>query len=99
MNPILEEYLWNNIENCADYRYDPCRVKHGKTAREVIKEMLEMRLIQSPKQAWCTLEKWLKKRKWNYGTSLDLGWKEIRHLNYFISEEAKRLYGIYNKEK
>ncbi len=57
----LEEYLWNNMG--------------ARLPRDVIQEMMDRRLINSPKQAYRTLEKWVKQRKYEYGVCIDLGWK------------------------
>lgn len=48
----------------------------GNTPRDTIKAMLDVGLIESPKQAWRTLEKWANKDMYDYGVSLDLGWLE-----------------------
>lgn len=71
MKAELEDYLWNRIDRDCDPIIFP---------RQVIIQMLEKGLIVSPKQAWRTLEKWCDKQLYEYGTSLDLGWKlkEIR---------------------
>jgi hypothetical protein len=61
-----EEYLWNRLR-FADEEFVP--------PRDVIDEMLDKDMIQSPKQAWRTLEKWCKKGIYEYGVCLDLGWK------------------------
>lgn len=65
----LEKYLWENI--------DP----PNKHARCVIEEMINKGMIQSPKEAWRTLEKWTLQQKWNYGSTLDLGWKQVETLS------------------
>lgn len=64
MSPHLESYLWDRIDS-------------QRTPREAINEMLTLGLIESPKQAWATLEKWARKRPflYEYGVALDLGWK------------------------
>lgn len=72
MKPEAEKYLWDRIRMAGDI--------NGKMPREIIGEMVDSRIIQSPKQAWRTLEKWLAKGKYNYGVCLDLGWREtINH--------------------
>ena len=58
----LEEYLISEVINSY------------KTPREVIKEMLELKMIENPKQAWRTLEKFCDKEIYDYGVSLDKGW-------------------------
>jgi len=70
MDKILEDYLWNEIHTMNNHSFIPKRVP-----RDVINEMLDRGWISSPKQAWRTLEKWLKKRKYDYGCALDCGWK------------------------
>lgn len=70
MTPDLERYLWERIgEGGEDHR----------PPRPIIDQMVEGGMIQSPKQAWATLEKWERKGLYNYGVSLDLGWKETPH--------------------
>jgi hypothetical protein len=66
MTPDAEDYLWEQIIGISN---------EGRSPREVIKEMVEWKLIASPKQAWRTLEKWLSKGWYDYGVNLDLGWK------------------------
>lgn len=46
----------------------------GQTPRDVIACMKSTGLIQSEKQAWRTLEKWSRRREYDSGVSLDLGW-------------------------
>lgn len=46
----------------------------GKWARDWVASALVAGTIEHPKQAWSTLEKWARKRLYDYGTSLDLGW-------------------------
>jgi len=58
-----EAYLWAGIGDS-----DTC-------PRDVICIMLDKGMIRNPKQAWRTLEKWVNKNIYEYGTSLDLGWK------------------------
>ena len=31
--------------------------------------------LKNRKQAVCTLDKWMKKGKWNYGCNIEVGWK------------------------
>lgn len=57
----LEQYLFEQI-------------KSGQKPRTVIARMLEDGIIESPKQAWRTLEKWSDKGLYDYGVTLDLGW-------------------------
>ena len=68
MAPDLEKYLWDHIPTNAE-------AGHGRWPRNVIKDMLDKGMIDSAKQAWRTLEKWCNKRKYDYGVTLDLGWK------------------------
>ncbi len=69
MTPDLEAHLWGRIPNIDG-------VPGAVTPRDVINKMVETGLIQNPKQAHATLRKWSKQGKYNYGVSLDLGWKE-----------------------
>lgn len=50
------------------------RIRRGASARDAIAAMLEEGLIASPKQAWRTLEKWCRQKRYEYGVCLDLGW-------------------------
>ena len=61
MKPDLEAYL-------------EAEIMRGRSARNTIQEMLDAGRIQSPKQAWATLEKWAWKGRWDCGVALDLGW-------------------------
>lgn len=66
MTPENEKYLWDHMQING----------HGHPfPRDVIDEMLEKKMIENPKQAWRTLEKWVAKGWYEYGTCLDLGWK------------------------
>lgn len=67
MKRELEDHLWEHITVAGEDR--------GQAPRYVIAEMLEAGMIQSPKQAYCTLEKWERQGCYDYGVSLDLGWK------------------------
>lgn len=66
----LENYLWNEISLINENDFISKR-----SPRDVIREMIERGWIKSPKQAWRTLEKWVSKGKYDYGSYLDLGWK------------------------
>lgn len=67
MNHEAEKYLWDNINKDG----------HGKPfPREVINEMVRNGMIKSPKQAWRTLEKWSDKGWYDWGSTMDLGWKK-----------------------
>lgn len=68
MNADLEQYLWERIR-----RLDK---PGGHLPRTVIAEMVREKRIQSPKQAWRTLEKWSDRGWYDYGVTLDLGWRE-----------------------
>lgn len=50
------------------------RISKGECCRYIIQDMLDKKLINNPKQAWRTLEKWVRKGLYNYGVALDLGW-------------------------
>ena len=69
MKKELEDYLWERIRP-AGVIDNPHR-----WPRDIIKEMLNLGMIKSPKQAWATLEKWCDKGIYEYGVNLDLGWK------------------------
>lgn len=69
MTPDLETYLWERIQVLwQDGRPTP---------RTIINEMVHRGMIKSPKQAWRTLEKWSDRGWYEYGVSLDLGWRLI----------------------
>jgi hypothetical protein len=70
MKKEFEDYLWERI---------PMPGSNATTnVRLVIKEMIQKQMIQSYKQALCTLEKWSRKGLYDYGVCLDLGWKTIK---------------------
>ena len=69
MQAHLEDYLYKQI---SQTRPDDPRLTIWP--RTVIQQMLDDNLIANPKQAWRTLEKWLRKGWYNYGVALDLGW-------------------------
>ncbi len=72
MKPDLEQYLWDRINEFGQ-PFDMTRVP-----KRVIADMLAQGMIQSPKQAWRTLEKWLTKDLYDYGVAVDCGWKTPR---------------------
>ncbi|MGD2065727.1 MAG: hypothetical protein PVI43_00975 [Candidatus Bathyarchaeota archaeon] len=67
MKKELEKYLWDNIRTATSNDPFP---------RDIIKDMLNKHMIVSAKQAWKTLEKWERKGLYEYGSTLDLGWKK-----------------------
>ena len=70
MKKEFEDYLWERI---------PTSGRNTTTnVRLIIKEMIQKQMIQSYKQALCTLEKWSRKGLYDYGVCLDLGWKTIK---------------------
>lgn len=50
------------------------RIRAGEIPRDVINDMLKKGQVNSPKQAWRTLEKWMAQERYEYGVSMDLGW-------------------------
>lgn len=73
MEKRLEDYLWNEISYVNDDKWNS---QYYRSPYDVINEMISKKWINSPKQAWRTLEKWSAKGIYNYGSRLDLGWKE-----------------------
>lgn len=69
MKKILEDYLWGRIGYAGQFD------EYHTSPRHVIKEMIEMKMINSPKQAHATLDKWIRKGIYEYGCVLDLGWR------------------------
>ncbi len=67
MSPENEAYLWDRLPIAGE--------PITKFTREIIDEMLEKGMINHPAQAWATLNKWCKKDWYDYGTTLDMGWK------------------------
>ena len=66
MEKHLENYLWNEMEKNG----------HGfPFPNDVIMDMFSKGMIKNPKQAYRTLEKWTKNKKYDYGCSLLFGWK------------------------
>ena len=68
MTPELEKELWARIKKQPTLQ--------GETPRQVIADFIARGLIQSPKQAWATLNKWTDKGLYNWGVNEDLGWIE-----------------------
>ncbi len=66
MRHELEKYLWDRMGK--PYKCEPF-------VRHIIDEMIKLNMINSPKQAWRTLEKWASKDLYCWGSCLDLGWK------------------------
>lgn len=70
MKAHLEKYLWEEMQ----------RNGHGDPfPRDVINVMIQKGMIDSPKPAWRTLEKWENKCLYEYGSVLDLGWKKLEN--------------------
>lgn len=61
MKPELEQHLRQRLSESA-------------CPRDVIEDMVASGLIQSPKQAWRTLEKWIGRDEYEFGVCIDLGW-------------------------
>ena len=61
MRRDLEEQLWKHVQS-------------GGRVRDWIASATTGGRIESPKQAWATLEKWTRKGLYDYGVALDLGW-------------------------
>ncbi len=78
MKKNLEDYLWNEISYVNDEKW---KSQYHRFPYDVINEMLSKGWINSPKQALRTSEKWSEKGIYNYGSRLDLGWKEKPRLN------------------
>jgi hypothetical protein len=72
MKKVLEDYLWSEISYVNDEKRNS---QFHRSPRDVIQEMLHRKWIESPKQAYVTLNKWIGKGIYEYGSSLDLGWK------------------------
>lgn len=68
VKPEAEDYLWERVP-VAGAPYTLPRV------RQVIDDMVAQGMIEKPKQAHRTLEKWSGKGIYDYGVCLDLGWK------------------------
>jgi hypothetical protein len=66
VSPDCEKYLWDRLHLAGE---------EGPAPRDVIAEMFERKMIESPKQAWATLNKWAAKGLYEYGVNVDLGWK------------------------
>lgn len=66
MNAETENKLWSML---------PALGSNGPSARMAIEDLLTRGIIQNRKQAWRTLEKWARRGKYDYGVTLDLGWK------------------------
>ena len=71
MNIQLETYLFDNIRDTQSLHVE------AMLPRNVIMRMIDEGMIASAKQAWRTLEKWNRKGLYEYGVSLDLGWKLV----------------------
>lgn len=70
MNAALEAKLWAFINN----GWTPSNGKPMPRARDCINAMVEAGEINTPRQAHCTLEKWVTQGCYEYGVALDLGW-------------------------
>jgi hypothetical protein len=73
MKKEFEDYLWNEISYVNDERW---KSGNHRFPRAVIQEMIDNGWINNAKQAHRTLEKWTGKGIYNYGSYLDMGWKE-----------------------
>jgi hypothetical protein len=77
MKKILEDYLWNEISYVNGSELNS---QFHRSPRNVIEEMMKNGWINNPKQAYATLDKWIKKGLYNYGCCKDLGCKEKKEL-------------------
>ncbi len=68
MKKELEDYLWERVAPVG-------HLTGHMRVRDTIDSMVDSKMISSPKQAWATLEKWVEKGWYDYGVTLDLGWK------------------------
>lgn len=66
MKKEFEDYLWDRMGGF--YEAKPF-------VRDIVQEMINLKMINSPKQAWRTLDKWVDKGIYEYGSVFDLGWK------------------------
>ena len=64
----LETRLWAAVPTAQAFGVN------GPPAREIAK-MLAEGVIDNPKQAWRTLEKWARRGVYEYGVSIDHGWR------------------------
>jgi len=67
----LEKWFWDTIHTVESR----ARERSLLTPRDVIAAMMSRGYIISEKQAWATLTKWSGKGWYDYGVTLDLGWK------------------------
>jgi len=72
MRRELEQYLWDRMRDIDG---------SGEMPRDIIGDMLSRGMIERPKQAWRTLEKWWRKEIYEYGTTIDLGWRTQGNLS------------------
>lgn len=68
MTKDAERYLWERVPVAPNTRGQP-------KVRETIAAMVASGMIANVKQAWATLEKWSAAGCYDYGVTLDLGWK------------------------
>lgn len=68
MKPEAEDYLWHRVP-------PPGVSGLYCSVRAIIERMVREGMIKSPKQAWRTLEKWCDQGCYEYGTTIDLGWR------------------------
>ena len=73
MKKELEDYLWSQISDPRNKEI--WNSQYHRFPRDVIQQMLKNGWINSPKQAWATLDKWTRKGIYEYGCCFDLGWK------------------------
>lgn len=71
MKSEIEQEFWNRIGT------PPTNVP---TPRSVIGMLLSEGKIQNEKQAYATLEKWMKQGRYEFGVTADLGWKTAKSL-------------------
>ena len=68
MRKDLEARLWDAMRPTEEFKLGA--PPHGEIAK-----MLTDGVITNPKQAWRTLEKWERKGLYEYGVSIDFGWR------------------------
>lgn len=67
MDAQAEEYLWRHIRFPEE--------SDSEAPRDVIARMLRLAMIDTPRQAWRTLENWSERDLYDYGVTLDMGWR------------------------
>lgn len=71
----IEKHLYEKMQKLEEINKNHLKEYRLRvTPRDIINSMIEFKIIKSYKEADRTLEKWVVKGIYDYGSSIDMGW-------------------------